>query len=400
MTISGRASVTREPLSITGLVLGIVAIGIEGLVISPVLSDLARDFGADAAQAAWAVAVYGLALAVTAPAVGLLGGRLPRKMVMGAGLMIFIVAGLLCAASWSFAMLVAARALCGAGAGAFLPSCYAYVGDCTPYEDRGRVMGRVMAGWSLALIAGVPLGSWVGELWGWRAIFVGVGALGTAALCLVMRLPTAVPPAAANAGHSFRQDATSIWRSNVPHLLLVNFLDMASFYGVYTFLGVVVRERMGVGSAVFGTLVLCYGLGLLVGTMNARLLDRLGKERTATGTLTLLVLVFVALPPATANTALLAACMLAWGLLQGLTQTAVATLLTQAGGSARSFATACMSCTTYLAVAMGASGGGVLLQAHGFTALSWAGALCALTASLILHRGRAKGGATARVVNQ
>ena len=123
---------TQKPLSITGLVLGIVAIGIEGLVISPVLSDLARDFGADAAQAAWAVAVYGLALAVTAPIVGLLGGRLPRKMVMGAGLMTFIVAGLLCAVSWSFAMLVAARALCGAGAGAFLPSCYAYVGDCTP----------------------------------------------------------------------------------------------------------------------------------------------------------------------------------------------------------------------------------------------------------------------------
>ncbi len=401
MMISGGASVTREPLSITGLVLGIVAIGIEGLVISPVLSDLARDFGADAAQSAWAVAVYGLALAVTAPVVGLWGGRLPRKMVMSAGLMIFVVAGLLCAASWSFAMLVAARALCGAGAGAFLPSCYAYVGDCTPYEDRGRVMGRVMAGWSLALIAGVPLGSWAGELWGWRATFVGVGALGAVALCLVMRLPTAVPPAAAaNAGHSFRQDAMSIWCSSVPRLLLVNFLDMASFYGVYTFLGVVVRERMGVGSAAFGTLVLCYGLGLLVSTMNARLLDRLGKERTATGALMLLVLVFVALPPVTANAALLAACMLAWGLLQGLTQTAMATLLTQAGGSARSFATACMSCTTYLAVAVGASGGGVLLQAHGFTALSWAGALCALTASLILYRGRAKSGIAARAVNQ
>lgn len=392
---------TRAPLPITGLVLGIVAIGIEGLVISPVLSDLARDFGAGAAQAAWAVAVYGLALAVTAPITGLWGGRLPRKMVMSVGLTTFIVAGVLCAASWSFAMLVAARALCGAGAGAFLPSCYAYVGDCTPYEDRGRVMGRVMAGWSLALIAGVPLGSWAGELWGWRATFIGVAALGIVAICLVMRLPTAVPPAAAaNAEYSVWQDAMGIWRSSVPRLLLVNFLDMASFYGVYTFLGVVVRERMGIGSAAFGTLVLCYGLGLLIGTMNARLLDRWGKECTATGTLTLLVLVFVALPPATASATLLASCMLTWGLLQGLTQTAMTTLLTQAGGSARSFATACMSCTTYLAVSAGASGGGVLLQAHGFTTLSWAGALCALTAGLILHRGRAKTSVATCAANQ
>ncbi len=387
--------------SIACLVLGIVAIGIEGLVISAVLSDLARDFGADAAQAAWAVAVYGLALAVTAPVVGLWGGRLPRKVVMGAGLATFVVAGLLCAVSWSFSMLVAARALCGAGAGAFLPSCYAYVGDSTPYEDRGRVMGRVMAGWSLALIAGVPLGSWIGELWGWRATFAGVGALGIVALLLVMRLPTAVPQVSVGQVQgSVRQDAMMVWRSNMPRFLLVNFLDMVSFYSVYTFLGVVVRERMGVGSAVFGTLVLCYGLGLLIGTMNARLLDRLGKELTATGTLALLVLVFAALPPATGSATLLATCMLAWGLLQGLTQTAVATLLTQAGGSSRSFATACMSCTTYLAVAAGAFGGGMLLDAHGFTALSWTGAGCVLTASLVLYRGRVRSRDLANTVSQ
>ena len=62
--------------------------------------------------------------------------------------------------------------------------------------------------------------------------------------------------------------------------MLVNFLDMLSFYGVYTFLGVVVLERLSVGSGVFGLFVLCYGVGLMLSTMNARVLDRFGKEKS------------------------------------------------------------------------------------------------------------------------
>lgn len=377
--------------SIAGLILGIVAIGVEGLVISPVLSDLARDFHASATQAAWAVAVYGLALAVTAPVVGLLGGAVPRKLIMAAGLMTFVIAGMLCAISFNFAMLIGARALCGAGAGAFLPSCYAYVGDCTPYESRGRVMGRVMAGWSLALIAGVPLGSWAGEIFGWRATFVGVSVLGMVALYFVIRLPAVTASnTASNVRDSVRKDALIVWRSKVPRLLVVNFLNMISFYGIYTFLGVVVRERLGIGSSAFGALVLCYGMGLLLGTMNAGLLDRYGKDKAAISALVLLILVFALLPFATGSAAFIAFCMLAWGSLQGLTQTAIATLLTQAGDQARSFATACMSCTTYLAVAAGASGGGALLASQGFAVLSWSGALCVFLASLLLYAGVSK----------
>jgi MFS transporter, DHA1 family, inner membrane transport protein len=375
---------TLERSSIAGPFWGVVAIGVEGLVISPVLSDISRDFNVDAAQTAFVVAVYGLTIAVTAPLVGLWGARFSRKTVMCVGLVTFVVAGLLSATASSFTSLVSARALCGMAAGAFLPSCYAYVGDCTPYAQRGRVMGRVMAGWSLALIFGVPLGSAVGEVWGWRATFVGVSALGVVAAWLVSSLP-AVGHSDAT-GHSVVEDAMAALRTSASCLLLVNFLDMASFYGVYTFLGSVVRSSAGVGSSVFGMLVLCYGLGLLAGTMNARLLDQWGKKQVATWTLALLAFVFTALPVVVGSTWLLATCMLIWGGLQGLTQTAMATLLTQVKGSTRSFMTACMSCTTYLAVAIGAALGGMLLEKYGFATLSWSGAICVLLSSLILHR--------------
>jgi len=367
-----------------GLILGVVAVGVEGLVISPILGDISREFVVDATQTAWAVAVYGLALALIAPPIGLWGGKFSRRAVMTVGLIVFVVSGLLCAAATNFAMFVGARALCGAAAGAFLPSCYAYVGDSTPYENRGQVMGWVMAGWSIALILGVPVGSVAGEFLGWRGAFVGVSVLGAVAAFLVMGLPNVA--SSNNPGSSIAKDALAVIRSAVPVLLLVNFLDMVSFYGVYTYLGMVVRARLGLGSSAFGIFVLCYGMGLLVGTMNARLLDKWGKERIAACALALLVVVFIALPGATSNHGFLAVCMVLWGMLQGLSQTGIAALITQAGRRATGVATACMSCTTYLAVAIGAMAGGSLLEAYGFTALSWAAAMCVIFSSGILIR--------------
>lgn len=380
----GDRSIHHRP-PIAGLVIGVVSIGIEGLVVSPLLGDIVNDLGVNSGQGAWIVAAYGLALAMVAPPIGLWGGRLSRKVVMGTGLVVFIISGLLCAASTSFTMLVAARALCGMAAGAFLPSCYAYIGDCTPYENRGQAMGRVMAGWSIALILGVPLGSIAGQFWGWRSSFVGVSLLAGIAAFHVMRLPSS--GAIQGAGTSVFRDAVLAMHNGVPRLLLANFFDMASFYGVYTFMGMAFRERLNAGSAVFGGMVLCYGLGLLAGTMNAGLLDRWGKERVTACALGLLVLVFIALAQAIDSMGLLAASMVLWGGLQGLTQTALATLITQAGAQARGFSTACMSCTTYLAVAAGAAAGGTLMETLGFTALCLGGAICALLSSLLLLRG-------------
>ena len=380
----------RTPL--TGLVAGVVAIGVEGLVMSPLLTDIGHELGADPSRMAWAVAAYGLSLALVAPPVGLWGGRLPRRHVMAMGLVVFVLASLLCAGAQNWVMLMLGRALCGVGAGMFLPACYAHVGDATPYQDRARVMGRVMAGWSVALIVGVPLGSAVGEWWGWRLSFAGVGLLATVAMVSVWRMPVVRVHVGAPA--TVRGDAAAMLRNGVPRLLAVNFLDMVGFYGVYTFLGAEVRAQLGLGSAPFGLLVLCYGVGLLFATLNARLLDRFGKQRSASIAMAVLVLLFAAMPWAVAHAGAMAAVMLAWGVLQGFTQTAVATLLTQAGGQARGFSTACMSCTTYMAVAVGAAGGGALLDAAGFAWLAWAAAGCAWAGSLLLRRVHRSAGAS------
>ncbi|MCG0056955.1 MFS transporter, partial [Escherichia coli] len=82
-----------------------------------------------------------------------------RELSLLAGLMIFIIGTVICALAQNIFFFFLGRALSGLAAGAFVPTAYAVVGDRVPYTYRGKVMGLIVSSWSLALIFGVPLGS-------------------------------------------------------------------------------------------------------------------------------------------------------------------------------------------------------------------------------------------------
>ncbi|WP_406503645.1 MFS transporter [Streptomyces sp. NBC_00212] len=101
----------------------------------------------------------------------------------------------------------AGRALTGLATGAFVPTAYAFVGDQIPYRHRAKAMGIVVSSWSISLVLGVPMRSFLGQWVSWRWTF---GLL-----------------------------------SNV----LTTFLNMLGFYGMYTYLGSALQFRFGSGSS-------------------------------------------------------------------------------------------------------------------------------------------------------
>ncbi|MCL6625345.1 MFS transporter [Alicyclobacillus shizuokensis] len=159
------------------LLIGIFAIGMDELVISPLLIDLSNTLHGSLNITVLAVSLYGLAIAISAPFMAPLGDPIPRRILMFGTLVTFIVASLICALASNIPVLLVGRALTGLAAGAFVPSAYAYVGDSVPVAQRGRVMGVVMSGWAVALVLGVPVGGWIGGQFGWRATFVSIAIL-------------------------------------------------------------------------------------------------------------------------------------------------------------------------------------------------------------------------------
>src|SRR4051812_45911232 len=164
-----RSRVALSTRVVWGLLIGVFAIGSQSFLLSPVLKDVAASLKVSERHAAYAFTAYAISVAIFAPVIGLVGDLFCRRMVLLAGLAAFAVGGFAGATAQALWQLLAGQAICGIGAGAFLPSTYAFVGDEVAYGERAKAMGRVMSGWAAALALGVPLGGIVGEAIGWRA---------------------------------------------------------------------------------------------------------------------------------------------------------------------------------------------------------------------------------------
>ncbi len=374
------------------LLLGIFAVGSEALVISPLLKDIARDFTLTDAQAAWSVAVYGLAIAIAAPIIGTVSDRWPRPRQIGGGMLLFILGTLGCVIADSFWALLAARAVCGIAAGAFLPAAYAYVGDEVPYERRAAVMGRVLAGWAMAVTIGVPLGGLLGEWIGWRGALAAIGVLAVIAAPLAFLLPSsrvsALPQQRVEAGTGTAAGGAlldALRTPGVKPMLLVNLLEMTAFYGGYTFLGSFLRDSLGIGSGAAGAMIVFYGLGVLLATTNARLYDRLGKPTSLQAGLIGLALVLALVPYLGGAVVAIAGVMVVWGLSQASAMTNINTIISARSERARGAVMALISCTSYLGVTLAATALGAVFAWGGYAWVGGVASALALTALIVFR---------------
>lgn len=374
-------------LCLAGLIVGVAAIGAEALVMSPMLEDIGKSLNASAETMGITVAVYGFALALAAPAFGLFGSHSNRVRTMIIGLILFVAGTLGCALAVGPVSLMAGRIVCGVAAGAFLPTCYAFVGGVVPYAGRARVMGKVMFGWSLSLVVGVPVGGAIGQFLGWRIAFVSLAVISLLSLGLLFPFRRFGSPV--DGGKPAEQSRH--WRipRKVWPIFGVTFLNMAGFYLVYTYLGTAIRNAQGVKSAGAAAYVLCYGVGLAVSTLRGHLLDRFGKVRASAIALLLLFPLLAALPWSVENPVALCLSLILWGVFQGTVITGLNTVLTEHAGEAKGLATSLNSSLTYLAVALSATVGGIMMaHSPGFTAVGIAGGIACLLAWITLKVSR------------
>jgi DHA1 family inner membrane transport protein len=372
--------------AVAALIAAVAGIGTEAFAVAPLLIDIARDFDMAATDAAFAISAYGLAVAVSAPLFGLFAGHLPRRRLIAAGMVIATIAGIIAATAQSFGMLLAARMLSGLACGAVLPTIYAYVGDMVPFAARGRVMGRVMFGWAITMVTGVPLAGIAAEYLGWRGTLTAAALIILVLAVAVLRLPQ--PPArdAAGSATGSGPDAAgflarlrhAVTRPGVAALLATNLANMVSFYGIYAYVGTALRNLEGSGAAAAGAIVLWYGVGLAGSTLNARLVDRVGKDRALTVALAVLAVDMVAMSQSLGRPVAFEATLILWGLAQGTVVTALNTLATERAGTARGLVMALMSAVTYLGISTGTAVLGLVMAAHGFAAVGLVAAIVSL----------------------
>jgi len=375
---------TRTASSVPALMFAVSVVGSNGLALSPILSDVARSFSTSPLTISTAISAYG---AATAASAFFLAGRIDRigirRSLLGA-MVALIAALLLSAAAPHWIVLTLAQALAGAAAGVILPAAYGSASLVAPPGLEARTLGRVIAGWSVSLVVGVPLSALISDAVGWRATYGVLALCATIALLGLRTLPErrAENPAPLRLS---RLLAPLSYR-DVPILLLACLAFSSAFYGVYAFLADHVRTLLALSAGQVGFIAFAYGAGfLLAGIAGAPLIERLGPRRALPLALAAIALVYLGLLPAAHSLAAVLAIATLWGAASQLSLNLLVLLLSRARPDERGAVLGLNTCTTYLGASIGTAVAGTLYTHAGFETLGLCASAAVGIAALSLH---------------
>ncbi|MFI6740403.1 MFS transporter [Nonomuraea sp. NPDC050451] len=167
------------------------------------LPNVAVAFDAAFNEVQWVVIAYLLAVTTLIVGAGRLGDLAGRRRLMLSGIAVFTLATLLCALAPNLALLIAARALQGAGAACMMALTMAFVGETVPKDRTGSVMGLLGTMSAVGTALGPSLGGVLIEVFGWRVMFLACVPLGLVTLVLTFRVLPGSAPAPTSAGRRF-----------------------------------------------------------------------------------------------------------------------------------------------------------------------------------------------------
>lgn len=147
----------------------------SGSALAPFLLTIAQELGTDLAAIGNLFAIQTVSWGLVSLVAGALSDRIGRRPILVAAVLTLAVSRFGFATAGTYAGAATWQFVSGFGGGAFMGTVFAAVSDHVAPAERGRALGSVIAGQSVALLVGVPLATWVGSFWGWRGAFTGLG---------------------------------------------------------------------------------------------------------------------------------------------------------------------------------------------------------------------------------
>lgn len=297
----------------------------------------------------------------------------------------FVIANTMTAVSTSLPLIFAARFLGGVAAGLAWAMLVGYAARMVAPQQKGRAIAIAMAGTPLALTVGIPAGTYLGNLVGWRIAFGGLSAL---AALLMLYIFIKLPALRALPGQRHQRVAQVFVMPGVRTVLAVLLLYVVTHNILYTYVAPLVTlaglaQRVDFLLALFG--VAAVVSLLLVGTLVDRWLGQLLMASTA---LFLLACGMLALWPAAPWAVYLAVAI--WGLAFGGVATLFVTSLSNAAGPAQDVAQSMMTTAWNLAIFAGSVLGGMLLGQFGAVSFARMATATLGVTLLILWQTRAR----------
>ncbi|MBP2229973.1 DHA1 family inner membrane transport protein [Azospirillum agricola] len=361
----------RETTALLVLALAYFVVGVTSLAVVGVLKSLGGDLGVSPGATAGLVTAFALSFAVAAPLAQAWATRWPLPTLLGAGLVLLAGGAAATGMAGSYGEALAARIASGAAAALVGPSASAIGAALVPAERRGRALGTVFGGMTMATVLGVPLAAWLGAHLSWRTVFLLVAGLGLAtAIAARFLVPAGVGAGRARLG--LGDVVALLARRGVGFGILASQLQMLAQFVTYALLAAFLAERFGSGPDQVSLALLVFGASGVVGNAVAgRMADGVGPDRVIRISFAGLALAFVALTLAP-NYPLALAAMVVWAVFSLMLMTPQQKRLVGFAGDRTAVALGLNSSAIYIGMAAGSSLGGA---AHAALGAGWLPAL-------------------------
>ncbi|MDH4987180.1 MFS transporter [Aminobacter anthyllidis] len=261
------------PLAIFALTIAAYAIGTTEFVIVGLLPTVAQDLQITLPLAGLIVSVYALGVTFGAPVLTALTGRIERKPLLLGLMALFVVGNTAAALSPSYELLLVARVLSAFAHGVFFSVGATIAADLVPENRRASAIAMMFMGLTVAIVTGVPLGTFIGQTFGWRATFWGVSLLGVIAFAGIAAL---LPSTLNKAAPSSLLDQVRVLGSG--RLLLVFAMTALGYGGTFvtfTYLASILEQVTGFQASSVSLILVLYGLAIAIGNIaGGRIADR------------------------------------------------------------------------------------------------------------------------------
>jgi len=276
-------------------------------------------------------------------------------------------------------------------------NCISYAADFFPYANRGWAMGSIFSSYFAALILGVPLGSWLGDKFGWNIVF---GAMGIAAFALILTVQLLLPAISGRSREMRPMPFSEYVRHYIGFLrsqglfsaLLSSLFASAGTMGFLAFLGNWLHDSFGISISKIGLVFLIAGAAaLLASPLAGSIADRIGKRfQFVMSSVALAIFLFI-LPTLDWGPALFGVFALV-SLSAAFRQGPMEAVLTEIVSSdSRGTFVALKNSFSQLGIGLATLMSGILFESSGYSAVCTLGAVCCLlsaAAMLLTFRHR------------
>ena len=378
-------------LILLALSVGSFGIGTGEFAILGLLPDVAASLHVSEPEAGHLVSAYALGVVVGAPMIALLAARTRHRTMLLVLMLGFAATNLASAAAPDIMTLTVMRFLSGLPHGAYIGVAALVAAGVAGPDQRAQAVGRVLSGFAVATLIGTPLAAWLGQHFGWRSLFLLVGAIGT---LTVLLLWLTLPRDRTHDGAGAARELVAFLRPQVLLTFAFTSIGFGGMFAAFTYIAATATRVAGLHESFIPIILAIFGLGMMVGMQAGAWLADHWLMKTLGCVLSFNVLVFAVFALTAHHAAALCAMVFFIGCGAALAP-AVQTRLMDVAGDAQTLAAASMHSAFNLANALGAWLGGLTIAAgYGYASTGWVGVVLGLAGlgvfgvSYALERGQ------------